>query len=56
MKSQPLRIAFAVAGFSAVFALVGNVLFSGPVIIIVATVAGATLGLALQRWKFAPSS
>src|SRR5262245_57628220 len=51
-----LRSPLIVAGAAAVFALLGKLLLSGPIVIIVATIAGATLGLVLQRWKSAPSS
>jgi predicted branched-subunit amino acid permease len=51
-----LRSPLIVAGFSAAAALLGKYLFSGPIVIIAATAAGATLGLALQRWKSVPTS
>jgi 4-azaleucine resistance transporter AzlC len=57
IKSHPmLPAALAVAVGSAVFALVGKTLFSGPAVIIVASVAGATLGLFLLRWISARNS
>jgi predicted branched-subunit amino acid permease len=51
-----LRTPLVVAMFSAAFALLGKMLISGPAVIIIATVAGATLGLALQRWTSARNS
>jgi predicted branched-subunit amino acid permease len=51
-----LRTPLIVAGFSAAAALLGKALLSGPAVIILATVAGATLGLALQRWTSARNS
>src|SRR5262245_60090367 len=51
-----LRSPLIVAIAAAVFALIGKFVLSGPIIIILATIAGATLGLALQRWKSVPSS
>src|SRR5262245_11812705 len=51
-----LRSPLVVAGASAGFALMGKAVFSGPAVIIVANIAGATIGLALQRWKSAPSA
>ena len=50
------RSPLIVAGVSAAFALAGKAFIAGPAVIIIATVAGATLGLALQRWKSVPSS
>jgi len=51
-----LRTPLLVAVFACGFALLGKGLFSGPLIIIAATIAGATLGLALQRWTSARNS
>jgi predicted branched-subunit amino acid permease len=51
-----LRTPLVVAVFAGGFALLGKALFSGPAVIIIATVAGATLGLALQRWTSARNS
>jgi predicted branched-subunit amino acid permease len=51
-----LRTPLLVAVFAGGFALLGKGLFSGPLIIIAATIAGATLGLALQRWTSARNS
>lgn len=51
-----LRTPLVVAAFSAAFALTGKNLFAGPAVIIIATLAGATLGLALQRWTSARNS
>jgi 4-azaleucine resistance transporter AzlC len=51
-----LRPPLLVALFAAGFALIGKALISGPAVIIVATVAGATFGLALQRWTSARNS
>jgi 4-azaleucine resistance transporter AzlC len=51
VKSHPLLpAALLVAACSAGFAIAGKILFSGPTVIIAASIAGATLGLALQRW------
>jgi 4-azaleucine resistance transporter AzlC len=57
VKSFPaLRSPLVVAMASAGFALIGKILLSGPAVIIVATIAGATLGLFLQRWTSARNS
>jgi 4-azaleucine resistance transporter AzlC len=53
---KALRLPLLVALFSAGFALIGKILLSGPAVIIIATVAGATLGLFLQRWTSARNS
>jgi predicted branched-subunit amino acid permease len=45
-----LRSPLVVAVASAAFALFVQSRFPGPAVIIVATLAGATLGLVLQRW------
>jgi predicted branched-subunit amino acid permease len=51
VKSHPLLpAALLVAACSAGFAIAGKTLFSGPTVIIAASIAGATLGLGLQRW------
>ena len=51
-----LRTPLVVAIFSGAFALAGKTIFTGPTIILATTIAGATLGLVLHRWKSAPSS
>jgi 4-azaleucine resistance transporter AzlC len=57
IKSLPaLRSPLLVAGFSAGFALLAQMKFPGPAVIIIATLAGATLGLVLQRWTSARNS
>ena len=57
IRSHPLLpAALLVAVCSAGFAIAGKLLFSGPAVIIAASVAGATLGLALQRWTSARNS
>ena len=57
VRSHPLLpAALLVAACSAGFAVAGKVLFSGPAVIIAASVAGATLGLVLQRWISARNS
>lgn len=57
MKSHAaLRIPLVVAVFAGAFALVAQVKFPGPAVIILATVAGATLGLLLQKWTSAANS
>ena len=57
IRSHPLLpAALLVAVFSAGFAIAGKLLFSGPAVIIAASIAGATLGLALQRWTSARNS
>jgi 4-azaleucine resistance transporter AzlC len=45
-----LRTPVCVAVFSGAFALLAQIKFAGPAVIIVATMAGATLGLVLHRW------
>ena len=57
LGSHPkLRIALAVASIAAAGGLAIQKLYPGPWAIVGATILGATLGLALQRWKSAPSS
>jgi len=57
IRSHPLLpVALLVAACSAAFAIAGKLLLSGPAVIIAASVAGATLGLALQRWISARNS
>jgi 4-azaleucine resistance transporter AzlC len=51
-----LRSPVLVAVGSAGFALLAQMKFPGPAVIIIATVAGATLGLFLQRWTSARNS
>jgi 4-azaleucine resistance transporter AzlC len=51
-----LRAALAVAAFSACAGLAIHFLAPGPWVLIGAAALGATLGLALERWKSAPSS
>jgi predicted branched-subunit amino acid permease len=57
IRSHPLLpAALLVAVCSAGFAIAGKIFYSGPAVIIVASIAGATLGLALQRWTSARNS
>jgi predicted branched-subunit amino acid permease len=57
LKSHPaLRAPLLVAIFSGVFALIAQTQFPGPAVIVIATLAGATLGLVLQRWTSARNS
>jgi 4-azaleucine resistance transporter AzlC len=51
-----LRTPLLVAIFSGGFALIAQTRFPGPTVIVIATVAGATLGLVLQRWTSARNS
>lgn len=51
-----LRSPLLVAIFSGGFALIAQAQFPGPAVIIIATLAGATLGLVLQRWISARNS
>ncbi len=57
IKSHPmLGAALFTAVFSAGFAVLAQLSFPGPAVIMVATVAGASLGLFLQRWISARNS
>jgi 4-azaleucine resistance transporter AzlC len=57
LESHPaLRAPLLVAIFSGVFALIAQTKFPGPAVIVIATLAGATLGLVLQRWTSARNS
>jgi branched chain amino acid efflux pump len=57
VRAHPLLpAALFVAACAAAFAVAGKLLLSGPAVIIVASIAGATLGLGLQRWMSARNS
>jgi 4-azaleucine resistance transporter AzlC len=56
IQSRNLRVGLMVALFSAALAVVVQSLQPGPLAVILATLLGATLGLALERWTFAPNS
>lgn len=57
LRSHPrLRAALTVAAAAALAGILIYRLFPGPSAIVGATMLGATLGLALERWKSAPSS
>ena len=57
MRAQArLPASFAVAACAALVASIGQLVSPGPAVLIIATVVGATLGLALQRWTSAPNS
>jgi len=51
-----VRVGIAVGIFAAALAVAVQTLHSGPWAVIVATVFGATLGLVLERWTYAPKS
>jgi predicted branched-subunit amino acid permease len=51
-----VRVGLAVAFFAAALAVVVQAAHPGPWAVIVATLCGATLGLALERWTSVPSS
>src|SRR4051812_20115075 len=51
-----LRTSVLVAILSGTFALIAQATFPGPAVIVIATLVGATLGLALQRWTSARNS
>jgi predicted branched-subunit amino acid permease len=51
-----LRSSLLVAVFSGAFAVIAQKTTPGPAVIIIATLAGATLGLVLQRWTSARKS
>lgn len=57
LKTHPrLRTALAAAALAAIAGLSIETLLPGPWAVAGATMLGATLGLALERWKSAPSS
>lgn len=51
-----IRTALAVAAFAAALGVSVQLVHPGPWAVIAATLAGATLGLALERWTSAPKS
>lgn len=51
-----LKLDLAVAVFAMVSVMIAGSLFSASVSVITATIAGATFGLAVERWKYAAKS
>jgi 4-azaleucine resistance transporter AzlC len=56
-RTQPkLAVPLAVAACSGLLAFIVQKVWAGPAVVMLATVIGATLGLALQRWTSARNS
>jgi len=55
-NQQHVSIPLAVAGCSALLALIIQAYWKGPAVVMIATLFGATLGLVLKRWTSAPNS
>jgi predicted branched-subunit amino acid permease len=56
-RTQPrLAVPITVAAFSSLLALLLQKVWAGPAVVMLATLAGATLGLTLQRWTSARNS
>jgi 4-azaleucine resistance transporter AzlC len=55
-NQKSLSVPLAVAICSGSLALVAQMLVPGPAVVMLATIVGATLGLALQRWTSARNS
>jgi len=53
---EKLKVPLVVAVCSALVALIAHALAPGPAVVMLATIIGATLGLALQRWTSARNS